>query len=166
MRTSLGEQRYKSELMIVLMHTDLPEPVAPAISKCGIFARLHRIGAPAMSLPSATVSGPFALCITSDCSTSLSVTVVRVLLGTSTPTSALPGIGASIRTDLTAMFIAILWFRFVTLLTLMPGAISSSKREIAGPWVMWRTFAGMRKDLSVSSSRCVRSSSSSALTPC
>ena len=36
------------------------------------------------------------------------------------------------------MFIAILWFRFVTLLTLMPGAISSSKREIAGPWVMWR----------------------------
>ena len=159
MRTSLGEQRYNSELMIVLMHTDLPEPVAPAISRCGIFARLHRIGAPAMSLPSATVNGPFALCITSDCSTSLSVTVVRVLLGTSTPTSALPGIGASIRTDLTAMFIAILWFRFVTLLTLMPGAIS-------GPWVMWRTFAGMRKDLSVSSSRCVRSSSSSALTPC
>ena len=57
MRTSLGEQRYKSELMIVLMHTDLPEPVAPAISRCGIFARLHRIGAPAMSLPSAMPSG-------------------------------------------------------------------------------------------------------------
>ena len=30
--------------MIVLMHTDLPEPVAPAISRCGIFARSATTG--------------------------------------------------------------------------------------------------------------------------
>ena len=40
-------------LLIVLIATDLPEPVVPAISKCGILARLATTASPPMSLPSA-----------------------------------------------------------------------------------------------------------------
>ena len=36
--------------------TDLPDPVVPAISKCGILAKSATTGKPAMSLPMATVS--------------------------------------------------------------------------------------------------------------
>ena len=43
--------------MIVLMQTDLPEPVAPAISTWGIFAISAMTGAPEMPLPSATAVG-------------------------------------------------------------------------------------------------------------
>jgi hypothetical protein len=38
-----------------LIATDLPEPVVPATSRCGIFARSATIGLPVMSLPSAMV---------------------------------------------------------------------------------------------------------------
>ncbi len=36
---------------MALMATDLPEPVVPAISKCGMRARSATIGTPPMSLP-------------------------------------------------------------------------------------------------------------------
>ena len=98
-------------------------------------------------------------------STSRSVTVDTLRLGTSTPTSALPGMGASMRTDLTSMFMAMFLPRSVTLVTLMPAASSSSNREMAGPWVTWRTLAGTLKDCSVSSSRWERMASSSSLMP-
>ena len=57
-RHSLGAKRNSSERMKVLMPTDLPDPVVPAISKCGIRARSAMTGAPPMSLPS--TSGSFA----------------------------------------------------------------------------------------------------------
>ena len=41
---------------MLLTATDLPEPVVPATSRCGILARLTLTGAPLMSLPSATCS--------------------------------------------------------------------------------------------------------------
>ena len=37
--------------------SDFPEPVVPATSACGIFARSDTIGRPLISLPSAMVSG-------------------------------------------------------------------------------------------------------------
>lgn len=40
MRTSSGVARTMTEVIRQLMHDDLPEPVAPATSTCGIFARL------------------------------------------------------------------------------------------------------------------------------
>ena len=89
--------------MIALMHTDLPLPVWPAISIWGIFARSHTMGVPAMSLPSATVRIDRAFCICSLSMTSRRVTVVTLRLGTSTPTRRLPGIGASIRTEVADM---------------------------------------------------------------
>ena len=39
MRTSSGVARSKIEVIIVLMQVDLPAPVAPATSRCGILAR-------------------------------------------------------------------------------------------------------------------------------
>ena len=42
---------------MVLSATDLPEPVVPAISRCGIFARSAITGSPPIVLPSASVSG-------------------------------------------------------------------------------------------------------------
>ncbi len=42
---------------MVLIATDLPEPVVPAISKWGIFARFATTGPPPISLPSARGSG-------------------------------------------------------------------------------------------------------------
>ena len=46
--------------MIVLMQTDLPEPVAPAISTCGILVRSATTGLPETSRPSAIGSPPFS----------------------------------------------------------------------------------------------------------
>ena len=47
--------------MIVFTHTDFPEPVAPAMSRCGIFARSAMTGFPSRSLPSAIGSAARAL---------------------------------------------------------------------------------------------------------
>ena len=46
---------------MALMPTDLPEPVVPATSKCGIFARSATTGIPAISLPRAKVKGELEL---------------------------------------------------------------------------------------------------------
>ena len=51
--TSSGRALYKILIIIVLMQTDLPEPVAPAISKCGIFAISVTTTCPPMSFPAA-----------------------------------------------------------------------------------------------------------------
>ena len=44
-------------MRIALTLPDLPEPVVPAISACGIFARSVADAAPEMSLPSQATSG-------------------------------------------------------------------------------------------------------------
>ena len=46
--------------MMVFTQTDLPEPVAPAMSRCGIFARSAMTGFPSRSLPSAMGSAACA----------------------------------------------------------------------------------------------------------
>ena len=57
MRTSSGVARVRIDVTIVLMHVDLPEPVAPATRMCGIFARFAQMKRPSTSLPSATTIG-------------------------------------------------------------------------------------------------------------
>ena len=83
------------------MQTLLPLPVAPAISRCGIFARSATTGSPATLLPraSASLERP-----ASRWNAVLSITLRRatsdvVTLGTSMPTTGLPGTGASIRME-------------------------------------------------------------------
>ena len=102
--------------------TDLPEPVVPAISKCGILAMSVTTISPEISLPSTAVSLLLAFLNLSESISSRMETMLTTLFGTSIPTAALPGIGASIRTPLAARFRAISSDRLVILLILTPGA--------------------------------------------
>jgi hypothetical protein len=43
--------------IMVLIATDFPDPVVPATSKCGIFAKSATTGKPAISLPNKRLSG-------------------------------------------------------------------------------------------------------------
>jgi len=57
MRTADGSDLYTSDRIMALTPTDLPEPVVPATSRCGILPRSATTGLPAMSLPRVMVSG-------------------------------------------------------------------------------------------------------------
>ena len=71
---------------MALMHTDLPLPVLPAMSRCGILVRSATWHAPAMSLPKASVSGEALLVNTGDSRMLRMLTDVELRLGTSIPT--------------------------------------------------------------------------------
>ena len=85
--------------MKLLTRLDLPAPVAPAISRCGIVARFTIWASPWMSLPSATVSGCEAPFAAFDRRMSPSITKSRCRFGTSMPIADFPGIGAMMRTS-------------------------------------------------------------------
>ena len=85
--------------MKLFTRLDLPAPVAPAISTCGIVARFTICASPWMSLPSATVSGWVACFAALDRRMSPSITKSRWRFGTSMPIADLPGIGAMMRTS-------------------------------------------------------------------
>ena len=89
--------------MMQLMPLDLPAPVVPAISRCGVVARLRNTERPAMSLPIATSSGWLASSTSADVMMSPSATSWRVWFGTSTPIAERPGIGARMRTSVAAI---------------------------------------------------------------
>ena len=52
-RTSSGVALYSREMIRELVHTDLPEPVVPAMSRWGSLAMLPTMQLPPMSLPTA-----------------------------------------------------------------------------------------------------------------
>ncbi len=105
--TSSGCALYKMLMIKVLMQTDLPEPVAPAISMWGILAMSDTTAFPAMSLPTAKaiLEGKSWNSLLSR--RSRSATAMVSLLGTSMPIAAFPGIGASIRMSVAARCILI-----------------------------------------------------------
>ena len=119
-RTSEGVARMRMLVSSVLMHTDLPVPVEPAMSRCGICARSTMTDSPETSLPMASSSGlgsarrPVA-------STSPSVTVERRSLGTSMPMRLSPGMGARMRIVGAASESARSSASAVTRLTFTPG---------------------------------------------
>ena len=84
---------------MALRHTLLPLPVAPAMRRWGIFARSATTGTPETPLPREIASFDFALMSWySELSmTFRRVTTVAVSFGTSMPTMARPGTGASMR---------------------------------------------------------------------
>ena len=81
---------------------DLPEPVAPATSRCGIFARFATTKPPSTSLPRPMTIGWWSLRAFADRSTSPSDTISLSTFGISTPMADLPGIGDRMRTSLDA----------------------------------------------------------------
>ena len=150
---------------MALMLTDLPEPVVPATSRCGILPMSAITGTPAMSLPRARVSGESARRNCRESRISFSRTVSRCSLGISMPTTDLPGITSTMRTLTTARERARSFAKALILLTFVPLAGSSSKRVTTGPGSAETTLASTRKSASRSSSRRDMSSSSSLEKP-
>src|SRR5581483_1883532 len=93
--TPWGVARRSTDVRSALRQPDLPEPVVPAMSRCGIRARSVQTAAPEMSFPSQTETG---LAVAgSGSKMSPRVTRFGERFGSSTPTACLPGIGARMR---------------------------------------------------------------------
>ena len=90
---------------IVLTPTDLPEPVVPAISKCGICCKSIFAVSPAISLPIQNSSG-FKLSELCSWILENNVTVFLFGLGISIPIEDLPSITSTTLTLLTARDLA------------------------------------------------------------
>ncbi len=97
-RTSSGVARKRMLDSIALTLTDLPVPVDPAISRCGIVARSLTNGSPWMVLPSASVRREVERRYASDSSSSRREICSRLGFGIWMPTVDFPGM-RSIRTD-------------------------------------------------------------------
>ena len=80
-----------------LMQTLFPDPVAPAISMCGIRVRSPTTVFPETSVPIASESSVLSFWKVGVWMISRRVTRLVALLGTSMPSAGLPGIGAWIR---------------------------------------------------------------------
>ena len=148
---------------MALTHTLLPEPVAPAMRRCGILARSALNGWPATSCPSAKAS--FDFFVASPwmrlARTSFSVTRSKAEFGISIPTYGSPGIGASIRMLRAESASARLSERPSIRLSFTPGSTSRAYWVTTGPSWMRATFTPMPKCASVSRIRsplAVRSS--------
>jgi len=138
MRTNLtceGCFLYKSDINTALIPTDLPCPVAPAISNCGIFAKSATNTSLEIVFPSAIGKSIFARLNLSDISTSLIETICFFLLGTSIPIVPFPGIGAMIRMPSAERLRAISSSRFLILEIRTPGAGIISYKVTVGPIV-------------------------------
>ena len=125
------------------MKLDLPEPVAPATSRCGIFARLATTNPPSTSLPRPTTSGWWSERAVPDRSTSPSDTISLSRLGISMPMADLPGIGDRIRTSADATAYAMFFDSAVTFSTFTAGPTSTSYLVTVGPRVYPVTWASM-----------------------
>ncbi len=125
-RTSSGVERIRIEVIIELMNDDLPEPVAPATSRCGIFARLATTKPPSTSLPSPATIGWWSERAVLDRSTSPRETISLSTLGISMPIADLPGIGLRMRTSAEATAYAMFLESAVTFSTFTAGPSSTS----------------------------------------
>ena len=115
-----------------LRPTDLPDPVVPATSRCGIGARSAMTGSPAMFLP--RISGS-AMAWSSKAWLPISsdrATVSRFALGSSMPITLRPGMVAT-RADSADMLRAMSSASWMTRLALIPLAGSSSYMVTTGP---------------------------------
>ena len=131
--TSSGSALYNTLMIRVLIHTDFPEPVAPAIRRCGIFAISATTVFPPISLPTANDILEGLFWNSGDSRRSRSITALFSLFGTSIPTAAFPGIGASIRISAAARFSLISSASPTILLTLTPISGCNSYLVTDGP---------------------------------
>ncbi len=115
------------------MATDLPAPVAPAMSRCGISSIVATKASPLTPRPSGIVRGDSDCLNSLDSSISLKYTVERFSLGISMPTSDFPGIGASMRRLCAASASARSSFRLSILLSFTPSDGSSVNCVTVGP---------------------------------
>ena len=116
----------------MLIATDFPEPVVPAISKWGILARLATIGSPPISLPRAKGSFILASPKSRADRISLKAHISRCSLGNSIPITDLPGTVLT-RAESADIDRAISSDNPITRLAFKPGAGSSSYMVTTGP---------------------------------
>ena len=131
--TSSGPALYNKLVIMLFMQTLFPEPVDPAIRRCGISFKFATIGFPAISLPTANSILDGASLNSFESIISLRVTIFIFSFSTSIPTAAFPGIGASILMLLALRFRAISSERPTILLTLTPVLGCISYLVTAGP---------------------------------
>ena len=112
--------------IIEFIQTDLPDPVAPAINKCGISDIEETIVLPVISLPNTRGSSSLEFINSSVSKISRKKSVSLTSFGVSIPTLFLPGIGATILISLLSNAIARSSWRFTILLILTPVAGLSS----------------------------------------
>ena len=134
--------------MTALTMTLLPEPVAPAMSRCGILARSTALAAPATSRPRANVSFDSEAVNSTSSRIRRRATMLKSLLGISMPTALLPGIGASIRSERAARAMARSSESASIRLTLMSGAGWTSYWVTTGPALRATIRAGIPKPAS------------------
>ena len=113
---------YKRDKIIVFIQTDLPEPVVPAISKCGIEARSPTMGVPDILLPKAIGNLISFFLKSVSFNISLKYTFSLDKFGNSIPIVFLPGM-VEIRADSELVFLAISSERFIIFETLIPALV-------------------------------------------
>ena len=132
------------------MHTDLPEPVVPAISIWGILAMLPTMQEPLISLPTAKEDLDLDLANSWESITSRRETMVTARLGTSIPTMEIfPGT-AAMRTPEAPRLRAMSSAQLVSLFSRTPLSSSTSYRVTLGPRVTLMIWASMWKLAKVS----------------
>gem|GEM_PF-2054314 len=91
-----------SERMKSFTPTDLPCPVAPATRICGIDSNVLMMIEPSIAFPSGRLLSDFFISATKSevFNTSQSLTIIGFGLGNWIPTQSVPGIGATILSDL------------------------------------------------------------------
>ena len=119
---SSGEALNSILIIRQFTQTVLPEPVVPAIKRCGISSNSVIIAFPDMLLPRASFSFESDFLYCSESRSSFKNTRALSLLGTSTPTVPFPGTGATILIDCAFMARAISSLKAVILLILTPVA--------------------------------------------
>ena len=141
-----------------LRPTDLPDPVVPATSRCGMGARSAITGSPAMFLP--RISGSWADWSSNAwlATSSWSATVSRLALGSSMPITVRPGMVAT-RAEIALMLRAMSSASAITRVALIPGSGSSSYMVTTGPGRTSTTWPlTLKSSSTLSSSRALRSS--------
>ena len=115
--------------------TDFPCPVAPAISKWGIFARSATNGSEDIVLPIATGNSNLLFTNCGDVSMVFIDTIWGLELGTSIPMVPFPGMGAIILIPKAERLRAMSSSKFFILFILVPGAGTISYKVTVGPGV-------------------------------
>ena len=131
--TSSGFVLNNKEQIMEFTHTDLPEPVAPAINKCGIRFNSPYTLSPVKSFPKQNSSFLLSNSLGIDCINSFICTGVFSTFGISIPTALFPGIGASIRRSVAANAILISFAKLLILLTRTPSSGLISNLVTLGP---------------------------------
>ena len=112
--------------------TDLPEPVVPAIKRCGIRSKFAKILLPDISFPNARVRESFLISNSSSSIKSPNKTLSLLVFGISIPKLVLPG-WVEILAEIEDIALAISSDKPITLLDFIPAFGINSNKVTIGP---------------------------------